>query len=110
MNEIKQGILDLLILNGRKPQTIKSGERVVYLYDALNIVNKEFSKIEQPQLNENQQYIEGYVEMAIVQLREANLILNKVYEKDSFAREIQNDISEIMDTLNYRYFGEQEEE
>ena len=110
VNEIKQGILDLLILNGRKPQTIKSGERVVYLYDALNIVNKEFSKIEQPQLNENQQYIEGYVEMAIVQLREANLILNKVYEKDSFAREIQNDISEIMDTLNYRYFGEQEEE
>lgn len=55
MSEIKQEILDLLILNGRKPQTIKSGERVVYLYDALNIVNKEFSKIEQPQLNENQQ-------------------------------------------------------
>lgn len=57
MSEIKQEILDLLILNGRKPQTIKSGERVVYLYDALNIVNKEFSKIEQPQLNENQQIV-----------------------------------------------------
>lgn len=109
MNEIKQEILDLLILNGRKPQSIKSGERVVYLYDALNIVNKEFSKTEQSQLNENQQSIEDYVEMAIVQLREANLILNKVYEKDRFAREVQDDISEIMDTLNYRYFGEQEE-
>ncbi|MFB8557824.1 hypothetical protein ACFC6J_06680 [Enterococcus casseliflavus] len=57
MNEIKQEILDLLILNGRKPQSIKSEERVVYLYDALNIVNKEFSKIEQPQLNENQQIV-----------------------------------------------------
>ncbi|EOW1885819.1 hypothetical protein ACNZ61_003028 [Enterococcus hirae] len=54
MSELKKEILDLLILNGRKPQTIKGGERVVYLYDALNIVNKEFSKIEQPQLNENQ--------------------------------------------------------
>lgn len=57
VSEIKQEILDLLVLNGRKPQTIKSGERVVYLYDALNIVNKEFSKIEQPQLNENQQIV-----------------------------------------------------
>lgn len=57
MSEIKQEILDLLILNGRKPQIIKSGERVVYLYDALNIVNKEFSKTEQPQLNENQQIV-----------------------------------------------------
>lgn len=57
MSVIKQEILDLLILNGRKPQTIKSGERVVYLYDALNIVNKEFSKIEQPQLSENQQIV-----------------------------------------------------
>ena len=55
MSEIKQEILDLLVLNGRKPQTIKNGERVVYLYDALNIVNKEFSKTEHPQLNENQQ-------------------------------------------------------
>lgn len=64
----------------------------------------------QPQLNENQKSIEEYVEMAIVQLREANLILNKVYEKDRFAREIQNDISEIMDTLKCRYFEEQEEE
>ncbi|MFS1032932.1 hypothetical protein ACFC9G_13365 [Enterococcus casseliflavus] len=64
----------------------------------------------QPQLNENQKSIEEYVEMAIVQLREANLILNKVYEKDRFAREIQDDISEIMGTLRYRYFGEQEEE
>lgn len=57
MGEIKQKILDLLILNGRKPQTIKNGERVVYLYDALNIVNKEFSQTEQPQLNENQQIV-----------------------------------------------------
>lgn len=57
MSEIKQEILDLLILNGRKPQSIKSGDRVVYLYDALNIVNKEFSKTEQPQLNENQQIV-----------------------------------------------------
>lgn len=57
MSEIKQEILDLLILNGRKPQSIKSGERVVYLYDALNIVNKEFSKTEQPQLNDNQQIV-----------------------------------------------------
>ncbi|MFZ4889736.1 hypothetical protein [Enterococcus innesii] len=65
---------------------------------------------DQPQLNENQKSIEEYVEMAIVQLREANLILNKVYEKDRFAREIQNDISEIMDTLKCRYFEEQEEE
>lgn len=61
MNEIKQEILDLLILNGRKPQSIKSGERVVYLYDALNIVNKEFSKTEQPQLNENQQILLDYL-------------------------------------------------
>lgn len=57
MSGIKQEILDLLILNGRKPQTIKSGERVVYLYDALNIVNKEFSKADQPQLNDNQQIV-----------------------------------------------------
>ncbi len=57
VNEIKQEILDLLILNGRKPQTIKNGERVVYLYDALNIVNKEFSKTEQSQLNDNQQIV-----------------------------------------------------
>jgi len=54
VSELKKEILDLLILNGRKPQTIKNGERVVYLYDALNIVNKEFSKIKQPKLNENQ--------------------------------------------------------
>jgi hypothetical protein len=54
--------------------------------------------------------IEKCVEQTIVKLREANLLLNKVYEKDSFAREVQDDISEIMDTLNYRYFGEQEEE
>lgn len=61
MSEIKQEILDLLILNGRKPQSIKSGERVVYLYDALNIVNKEFYKTEQPQLNENQQQVLGWL-------------------------------------------------
>jgi hypothetical protein len=54
--------------------------------------------------------IEKCVEQTIVKLREANLLLNKVYEKDSFAREVQDDISEIMDTLRYRYFGEQEEE
>lgn len=69
-----------------------------------------FEEYAQPQLNENQQSIEDYVEMAIVQLREANLILNKVYEKDRFAREIQDDISEIMGTLRYRYFGGQGEE
>ncbi len=57
VSEVKQEILDLLILNGRAPQTIKSEERVVYLYDALNIVNKEFSKIDQPQLNENQKIV-----------------------------------------------------
>lgn len=62
MSEIKQNILDLLILNGRKPQTIKNGERVVYLYDALNIVNKEFSKTEQPQLNDNQQNLINWME------------------------------------------------
>lgn len=61
MNEIKQEILNLLILNGRKPQSIKSGERVVYLYDALNIVNKEFSKTEQPQLNKNQRQVLGWL-------------------------------------------------
>ena len=72
--------------------------------------NKAIEMLKQPQLNENQQSIEDYVEMAIVQLREANLILNKVYEKDRFAREIQDDISEIMGTLRYRYFGGQEEE
>ncbi len=72
--------------------------------------NKAVEMLKQPQLNENQKSIEEYVEMAIVQLREANLILNKVYEKDRFAREIQDDISEIMGTLRYRYFGEQEEE
>lgn len=54
--------------------------------------------------------IEEYAEQAIVKLREANLLLNKIYEKDLFAREVQDDISEIMDTLRYRYFGEQEEE
>lgn len=53
---------------------------------------------------------EDYIEMVIVRLREANLLLNHVYEKDSFAREIQDDISEIMSTLRDRYFGEQEEE
>lgn len=74
--------------------------------DIVDIVEDHY----QPQLNENQKSIEEYVEMAIVQLREANLILNKVYEKDRFAREIQDDISEIMGTLRYRYFGEQEEE
>lgn len=81
------------------------------------LTKEQWDKVEQiyklslpMQLNESQQYIEEYVEMAIEQLREANLILNKVYEKDRFAREIQNDISEIMDTLNYRYFGEQEED
>ncbi|WP_213356755.1 hypothetical protein [Enterococcus casseliflavus] len=73
-------------------------------------VKQIFELSVQYQLNENQQSIEEYVEMAIVQLRETNLILNKVYEKDSFAREIQDDISEIMGTLRYRYFGEQEEE
>ncbi|EKR9293284.1 hypothetical protein P9696_002737 [Enterococcus faecalis] len=54
--------------------------------------------------------VEEYVEQAVVKLREVNLVLNKVHEKDSFAREIQDDIAEIMDTLRYRYFGEQEEE
>lgn len=63
MSEIKQEILDLLILNGRKPQSIKSGERVVYLYDALNIVNNKFSKTEQPQLNENQQQVLGWLKI-----------------------------------------------
>ena len=53
--------------------------------------------------------IEEYVEQTIEKLREANLLLNKVYEKDLFAREIQDDISEIMNTLRYRYLGEQEE-
>ncbi|MBE8847896.1 hypothetical protein PMU66_02685 [Enterococcus durans] len=53
--------------------------------------------------------IEEYVEQTIEKLREANLLLNKVYEKDSFAREIQDDIAEIMNTLRYRYLGEQEE-
>lgn len=54
--------------------------------------------------------VEEYVEQAVVKLREVNLLLNKVYEKDSFAREIQDDIAEIMDTLRDRYFGEQESE
>lgn len=52
--------------------------------------------------------LEDHVEKAIKQLREANLVLNKVYEKDPFAREVQDDISEIMNTLRDRYFGEQE--
>lgn len=52
--------------------------------------------------------IEEYVEQTIAKLREVNLLLNKIYEKDSFAREIQDDISEIMDTLRYRYFGQEE--
>lgn len=78
--------------------------------DVLDLDKCDVYQLDQPQLNENQQSIEEYVEMAIVQLREANLILNKVYEKDRFAREIQDDISEIMGTLRYRYFGEQEEE
>ena len=54
--------------------------------------------------------IEEYAEQTIAKLREANLILNKVYEKDRFAREIQDDISESMGTLRYRDFGGQEEE
>lgn len=54
--------------------------------------------------------IEEYVEQSIEKLRSVNLLLNKVYEIDPFAREVQDDISEIMDTLRYRYFGEQEEE
>lgn len=52
--------------------------------------------------------IEKCVEQTIVKLREANLLLNEVHKKDSFAREIQDDISEIMDTLRYRYFGQEE--
>lgn len=78
--------------------------------NVLDLDKCDVYQLDQPQINENQQPIEDYVEMAIVQLREANLILNKVYEKDRFAREIQDDISEIMGTLRYRYFGEQEEE
>lgn len=74
MSEIKQEILDLLILNGRKPQTIKSGERVVYLYDALNIVNKEFTKTEQPQLNENQQVVLGYLKEMMISFDLCNAI------------------------------------
>jgi len=74
MSEIKQEILDLLILNGRKPQTIKSGERVVYLYDALNIVNKEFSKTEQPQLNENQQIVLDYLKGIAVKTDSAPIV------------------------------------
>ena len=53
--------------------------------------------------------IEEYAEQTIVKLREANLLLNKIYEKDSFAREVQDDISEIMDTLRYRYLSQEEE-
>lgn len=53
--------------------------------------------------------IEKCVEQTIVKLREANLLLNKIYEKDSFAREVQDDISEIMDTLRYRYLSQEEE-
>ncbi|WP_155115766.1 hypothetical protein [Enterococcus casseliflavus] len=52
--------------------------------------------------------VEEYVEKAVEKLREANLLLNEVHKKDSFAREIQDDISEIMDTLRYRYFGQEE--
>ncbi|WP_375179885.1 hypothetical protein [Enterococcus rotai] len=35
-----QEIIDLLTLNGRKPEHIKKGERVVYLSDAISIVRK----------------------------------------------------------------------
>lgn len=52
--------------------------------------------------------VKEYVEQTITKLREANLLLNEVHKKDSFAREIQDDISEIMDTLRYRYFGQEE--
>ena len=54
--------------------------------------------------------IEEYAEQSIEKLRSVNLLLNKVYEIDPFAREVQDDISEIMDTLRYRYLGKQEEE
>lgn len=54
--------------------------------------------------------VEKAVEQAVVKLREVNLLLNDVYREDPFAREVQDDISEIMDTLRYRYFGEQEDE
>lgn len=53
--------------------------------------------------------VEKCVEQTIAKLREANLLLNKIYEKDSFAREVQDDISEIMDTLRYRYLSREEE-
>lgn len=52
--------------------------------------------------------IEEYVNQSLNKLREVNLLLNYVYKEDKFAREIQNDISEIMDTLRYRYFKEEE--
>lgn len=35
-----QEIIELLTLNGRKPEHIKKGERVVYLSDAISIVRK----------------------------------------------------------------------
>lgn len=53
--------------------------------------------------------IEKYVNQSLNKLREVNLLLNYVYKEDKFAREIQNDISEIMDTLRYRYFEDEEE-
>lgn len=74
-----------------------------------SVANRLVELTDQPQLNENQQSIEDYVKKAIVQLREVNLILNKVYGKDRFAREIQDDISGIMEALKYRYFGEEED-
>lgn len=117
---IKQEILDLLILNGRKPQTIKSGERVVYLYDALNIVNKEFSKTEQPQLNENQQIVLDWLKEYML---DDSDFYNTVYaskqlysygvpygeESEAFTRLNNRELAQVLELFS-KWAQEQEEE
>lgn len=100
MSEIKQEILDLLILNGRKPQSIKSGERVVYLYDALNIVNKEFSKTDQPQLNENQETVLDYLKGIAVKNDNAPIVTFSAFGWQHFGAELPKNVEQAYRSMD----------
>lgn len=78
-----QEIIDLLKLNGRKPEHIKNGERVVYLSDAISIVRKALMTDHQPIFAVGEYYVSDDGDIYKIISQENLLISIKMYSKSS---------------------------
>lgn len=84
---------------------ITNHEEVFHLVNAEGVIYRRFR--DEVDVNVNSQEV---AEQVITHLRNANLELNELVEaEDIFAAEVQQDISNMMDSVRDRYFGKEEE-